>query len=86
MVLKTIQSAPEMYEWYINEWVHLMVVHPETDQFFYFKNGAFTEYIPVAKKVNTVNDLIVLVEDAKEMETNYIVDATQENLPVYSLK
>jgi hypothetical protein len=86
VVLKTIQSAPEVYEWYINEWVHLMVVHPDSNQFFYFKNGVFTAYVTVAKKVNTVNDLIFLVEDAKEMETNNIVHATQENLPVYSLK
>jgi len=86
VVLNVIQSAPEMYEWYINEWVHILVVHPETNQFFYFKNGIFTEYIPVTKKVNTVDDLIVLVEDAKEMETNYIAHATQENLPVYSIE
>jgi len=86
VVLKTIRSSPEMYEWYINNWVHLMVVHPETNQFFSFNNGVFKEYIPVVKKVNTVNNLIVLVEDAKEMETNNIVDATRENLPVYSLK
>ena len=84
VVLQTIQSAPEMYEWYINEWVHLLAIHPETHQFFYFKKGEFVEYIPVVKKVNTIDDLLVLVEDAKEMETNNIVDATQENLPVYS--
>ncbi|MDB5246954.1 MAG: hypothetical protein JWQ40_1348 [Segetibacter sp.] len=85
VVLKVIQSAPEMYEWYINEWVHIIAIHPETHQFFYFKNGVFTQYVPLVKKVNTINDLIVLVEDAKEMETNNIVHATQENLPVYSL-
>ena len=84
VVLKVIQSAPEMYEWYINEWVHLMAIHPQTNQFFYFKNGLFTEYIPIAKMVNTIDNLLVLVEDAKEMETNNIVHATQENLPVYS--
>ncbi len=85
VVLKTIQSAPEMYEWYINEWVHLMVFHPETKQFYYFKNGAFATYVPTKQKVNNVNDVIALVESAKEMETNYIADATQENLPVYTL-
>ena len=84
VVLHTIRSAPEMYEWYINEWVHLLAIHPETHQFFYFRNGVFVEYIPVAKKVNIIDDLLVLVEDAKEMETNNIVHATQENLPVYS--
>ncbi len=86
VVLKVIQSAPEMYEWYINEWVHILAVHPKTNQFFIFKNGIFTEYQPVVQKINTADDLIFLVEDAKEMETNYIVDATKENLPVYSLK
>ncbi len=86
VVLKVIKSAPEMYEWYINEWVHIMVVHPETNKFFYFANGVFTEYVPVIKTINIVDDLVVLLEDAKEMETNNIVHATQENLPVYSLK
>lgn len=85
VVLKTIQSAPEMYEWYINEWVHIMVVHPETHQLFYFEDGAFVDYVPLAKKVNNVEDINGLIESAKEMETNYIVDATQENLPVYAL-
>jgi len=85
VVLKTIQSAPEMYEWYINEWVHIMVVHPETFQLFYFKEGAFIDYVPLAQKVDNVEDINSLIESAKEMETNYIVDATQENLPVYAL-
>jgi uncharacterized protein YbcC (UPF0753/DUF2309 family) len=86
VVLNVIKSAPEMYEWYINEWVHILAVHPETNQFFFFNNGIFSEYNPLIKKVNTVNDLIVLVEDAKEMETNYIAHATKENLPVYSIE
>jgi hypothetical protein len=85
VVLQTIQSAPEMYEWYLNEWVHIMVVHPETNKFYYFKAGVFTEYSPVVKEVSTINNLVVLFEDAKEMETNNIADATRENLPVYSL-
>jgi uncharacterized protein YbcC (UPF0753/DUF2309 family) len=85
VVLQTIQSAPEMYEWYINEWVHLMVIHPETSQFFYFNNGSFSEHVPAIKKVHAIDDLFVLLEDAREMETNHIVDATKENLPVYSI-
>lgn len=86
VVLKTIQAVPEMYEWFINDWVHLIVMDPETNKFNYFKNGAFTEYIPLTKEINTVKDMNTLIESAKEMETNYIVDATKENLPVYALK
>jgi uncharacterized protein YbcC (UPF0753/DUF2309 family) len=86
IVLQTIQTAPEMYEWFINEWVHLVAIHPNTNRFHYFKNGGFVEYTPLTREVGTIDDLIVLVEDAKEMATNNIVDATKENLPVYSLK
>jgi uncharacterized protein len=85
IILKTIQSAPEMYEWYINEWVHIVAIHPETNQFYYFKNGQFAPYVPSAVSVTQVQDVSALIESAKEMETNYIVDATKENLPVYSI-
>jgi hypothetical protein len=86
VVLEVIKSAPEMYEWYVNEWVHIMAIHPETNQLYYFKEGVFVDYVPVVKKVNSINNMLVLMEDAKEMETNYIVDATRENLPVYTLE
>ncbi len=85
VVLNTIQSAPEMYEWYINEWVHIVAIHPQTGAFYYFKEGAFTRYSIIGMPVPEVKDVLPLIESAKEMETNYIVDATKENLPVYQL-
>lgn len=85
IVLKSIQSAPEIFEWYNNEWVHIVAVHPDTHQFYYFKNGSFQLHIPMVESLPQVSDTIALAESAREMETNYIVDATQENLPVYTL-
>ena len=85
VVLKTIQSAPEMYEWFINEWVHLVVIHPETRQFHYFRNGTFTQYEPLKKQLDRITSIHALIENAPEMETNETVDATKENLPVYLL-
>jgi len=85
VVLKTIQSQPEMYEWYINDWMHLVAIHPKTKQFFYFKNGIFSEYEPLAGKPSILGDVLLFMESAKEMETNNIVDATQENLAVQLL-
>jgi len=83
VVMNAIQSAPEMYEWYINEWVHLMVLNPETGEFLYFKEGKFQPYAPLLQLVRKIDDTVELVESAKEMETNNIVDATRENLSVY---
>jgi uncharacterized protein YbcC (UPF0753/DUF2309 family) len=83
VVLKVIQSVSEMYEWFINEWVHLSVINPETDELFYFKEGQFVSYKPMANQIRFFKDVHTLLEDAKEMETSHISHATQENLPIY---
>ncbi|MFN0031847.1 MAG: putative inorganic carbon transporter subunit DabA, partial [Flavobacteriales bacterium] len=85
VVLNTIKTTPEMYEWYNNEWVHIVAIHPDTKEFYYHKDGAFQLYKPLPIAINKVEDQLTLAEQAKEMETNYIVDATQENLPIYTL-
>jgi len=87
MVLKAIQSSPEVFEWYNNEWVHIVALHPGEKQFYYFRNGAFTKYdvITDASEIQTIHNMEAFIEGAKEMETNHIVHATEENLPVYLL-
>lgn len=42
VVLETIKSAPDLYAWFVNEWGHLVVVHPETRVLSVFRNGEFT--------------------------------------------
>jgi len=71
VVLKTIQTSPETYEWFINEWVHLVVVNPETRRLYRFSNGAFTEYVPVQIPIKKVDDLAPIIENE------------HDNLPVY---
>lgn len=86
VVLKTIQTLPEVYEWFDKEWVHLMVMEPETGAFFYFKDHAFHRYAPKTHTVPEIEDLHRFFEEAKPMETNHILDATKENLPIHLLK
>jgi hypothetical protein len=87
IVLKAIQSSNEVFEWYKNEWVHIAALHPEEKQFYYFKNGAFEKYSPItsAGEIKTIHNMEEFIEGAREMETNHIVHATEENLPVYLL-
>lgn len=82
-VLKTIKTLPELYEWFINDWVHLMVINPDNNQFYYFKEGEFNLYTPLSKDVLKVSDVNKLIETYKGMETNHILDATKENIPVH---
>jgi uncharacterized protein len=46
IILQTIQRNPALYEWYINEWVHLVSVHPETYDMTRFEKGSFVPYHP----------------------------------------
>jgi uncharacterized protein len=86
VVLKTIQILPELYAWFTNGWVHLTAIHPDTNEFYYFKNGEFIHYLPIKDEVEMTQSIHDLIESAKEMDSNYIVDATQENLPVHLIQ
>jgi hypothetical protein len=87
IVLKAIQSSDEVFEWYKNEWVHIVALHPGEQQFYYLKSGQFQKYQPItgAEQIKTIKNVVSFIEDAREMETNHIVHATEENLPVYLL-
>ena len=85
VVLKTIQSSPDYYEWFKNGWVLITAIHPESNQLYFFKNDHFYPYIPLLKKVNESNDVHKLIDLATEMKTNEIYHATQEHIPVHIL-
>lgn len=85
IVLKSIQSTPEVFEWYKNEWVHIAALHPEEKVFYFFRNGQFEKYHPLAGRLSKIDDMLALIESSAEMETNHITHATKENLPVYLL-
>lgn len=74
VVLKTIQRTPELYDWYMKEWVLLVAYDPEKNAFFKFEAGEFTPYAPLQKSVPVVQRL----EDLLESE--------QENFPVYLIQ
>lgn len=74
VVLKVIQSAPDMYEWFINEWVHLAAINPETKELSYFRRGAFVDYHTFKNNVEVISSLTPLLEKHTE------------NLPVYILQ
>jgi uncharacterized protein YbcC (UPF0753/DUF2309 family) len=44
VVLKVIQSNEATYEWFKNEWVHLVSIHPETAEIQVFQNEEFVHY------------------------------------------
>src|SRR6185369_1132333 len=63
VVLDTLKKSPETFEWFVNEWINLVVMNPETKEFFLFKDGAFVPYEPLQKKVELVSDLTPYFEN-----------------------
>lgn len=74
VVLASIQKNPATYQWFFNEWIHLMVVHPETGNLFLFKEGDFIAYHPLTKELECVSDITPILE------------AHQDNIPVYLIQ
>ena len=73
VALKVIQTNPATYEWFKNEWVHLVVVNPDTHIFYYFRDENFVEYSPIAKTLEAKNDF------------NSLIESKEDNFPVYIL-
>ncbi len=74
VVLESIKKSAATYEWFSNEWIHLVTVHPETHDFYWFKKGDFVRYEPIQQTVEVVSDIATLLE------------SHQENFPVYFIK
>jgi len=73
VVLKTVQSNADVYEWFINEWIHLVAVHPETKELFLFKDGAFEPHVPRDEKLVHVKDMTPIIERETENIPVHIV-------------
>ena len=57
-----ITKNPATYEWFINEWVKLVVVHPETLALYHFQGGNFEIYDPIQHDVVHIDDELKLAE------------------------
>lgn len=86
VIKKVIQSSPALYEWFDNEWIHLVALDPTKKTLHTFKNGAFEPYTPITKTLPTIDDIPHMFETSATMKTNHILDATKENLPVHIIK
>lgn len=74
VVLNTIKANPCTYEWYENNWIHLVVFHPEEHRFYRFNEGQFSHLELTELEIPVIADLTAVIEK------------TDKNLPVYILK
>lgn len=66
VVLQTIKQHSETYEWFINEWVHLVVQDPVSKAFYRFENGVFNKYNIINETVEKISEVTSLIESHRE--------------------
>ncbi|MCE3294798.1 MAG: hypothetical protein K0R65_512 [Crocinitomicaceae bacterium] len=74
IVLRTIKTNPQTYNWFEKNWVKLVACNPETNEFFEFRDGKFLPY-------ETVQDYTETVSDPEKLIMQH-----EDNLPVFYLK
>lgn len=77
IILSVINQHPSIKEWFENEWIHLLALHPETKQYFIYKHEIFKEY-PLSDKIHIQN---ISFEDLCSLFESNIND-----LPVFLIK
>ncbi|MCA6363039.1 MAG: DUF2309 domain-containing protein [Bacteroidetes bacterium] len=74
VVLKAISQNADTYQWFANNWVHLVAVHPLTRSFYIFKNETFVPLSLDSMPSLPVRNLELLLEQHAD------------NFPVYMLQ
>jgi uncharacterized protein YbcC (UPF0753/DUF2309 family) len=71
VILDVIKRDHATYQWFSNEWVNLVAVHPESNGQYVFRGSEFVPYLPQSGSVRQISNLAEIFE------------SSQENLPVY---
>lgn len=66
VVQKVLAEAPATYEWYQNDWIKLVVIHPDTKELYLFEKDNFSLYSPNHSVFKSTSDLQRLVESSHE--------------------
>jgi uncharacterized protein YbcC (UPF0753/DUF2309 family) len=71
VIFNAITAFDTTYEWFKNEWVRLVSVHPENGKMYIFENEKFEEFQPIQEELKTISN------------DEELIHSYSENLPVY---
>ncbi len=65
VVSTAIRKDQQTFEWFANEWIHLVVIHPETREYFVYRDDQFVHY-QTTSSVRITYDVESLLRSHKE--------------------
>lgn len=74
IVKKAIERNPATYQWFQNEWIHLVAFEPQQEAFFVWSAGQFEPYEPLQKELPKVSDIL------------NVIGGSEANFPVVELQ
>jgi uncharacterized protein len=86
VIQRTIVANPSLHEWFANEWIHLVAMHPTEKRLYTYRDEKFVPYQPLTHSLPVTHDIPRLFETTAKMKSNHILDATQENIPVHIIE
>ena len=81
IVLGAISQQAATYEFYINEWVRLVAVHPETRELSVFRDGRFTLYRPLTRSLDSISDVVVIETESRRIDPDQEAARKSARLP-----
>lgn len=66
VILQTLQQDKITYEWFLNNWIHLVAIHPENKTLYRFGQGQFTVYTPSLQTVKILDNINGVIESEFE--------------------
>ncbi len=61
-IVETLEKSPSTYEWFLNSWIHLISINPDTGKFMRLVHGKFEPYTPIHRKLQEVNDVSEIIK------------------------
>ncbi|MBI2260027.1 MAG: DUF2309 domain-containing protein [Flavobacteriia bacterium] len=73
LTLNVLQRNEKTYQWFKNEWINLIVIHPITNKFYRFCDEKFIEYRPIDTEIKS--------DSMDSIYKNY----SSEDIPVFNI-
>jgi len=72
-ILHSIHSSETVSEWFVNEWINLLAIHPESKKLYKFKCGEFKFYEPLSKTEHLIN-VDSVIENEHDNISPFVLD------------
>ena len=63
-LLLVLKSHPPSYEWFANNWIHLCILHPDTNEILRLNKDRFEKYSPVSEILSTDEIEKIVIRDS----------------------